>query len=146
MTALIPSCLQLLRQEICCALALALASAGNSMAAKMAMMAMTTSNSIKVNARALFPTAAILMGRWDELFRQMFMGEFFCILEIILANRAPTGERDFVAYLILQILLLSHSPGPSATALAVFEQDPWRVVDTQFGFLLKLAGLKANSI
>jgi len=37
-----------------CALAFALAKAGNSIPAKMAMMAITTSNSISVNARLGF--------------------------------------------------------------------------------------------
>jgi hypothetical protein len=37
-------------QDVCCAFAFALASAGSSIAARMAMMAMTTSNSINVNA------------------------------------------------------------------------------------------------
>ena len=45
-----PTCLRLLRQEIICALCLALARAGKSMAARMAMIAMTTSSSIRVNA------------------------------------------------------------------------------------------------
>jgi len=40
----------LLRQVVAWALAFALANAGNSIAAKMAMMAMTTSSSIKVKA------------------------------------------------------------------------------------------------
>ena len=41
----------LLRQEMPCALILALAKAGNNMAARMAMMAITTSNSMRVNPR-----------------------------------------------------------------------------------------------
>src|SRR5437867_815975 len=45
------SCLVLLRQEMPVPLHLALASAGNSRAARMAMMAMTTSNSMSVEAR-----------------------------------------------------------------------------------------------
>src|SRR5438045_510020 len=45
-----PHCLTLLRQAVVCALALALASAGKSIAARMAMMAITTSSSIKVKA------------------------------------------------------------------------------------------------
>ena len=40
----------LLRQEIRCAFCLAFASAGKSMLARMAIIAMTTSSSIKVNA------------------------------------------------------------------------------------------------
>ena len=44
-----PICFSLFMQKICCALALACASAGRSMAARMAMMAMTTNNSINVN-------------------------------------------------------------------------------------------------
>ena len=46
----IANCLVLLRHFIWFAFALALASAGNSIAAKIAMIAMTTSNSISVNA------------------------------------------------------------------------------------------------
>ena len=45
-----PSCRELLMQEMPDAFCFALLSAGNSMAARMAMMAMTTSNSINVNA------------------------------------------------------------------------------------------------
>ena len=43
-----PHCLRLLVQEMRLARSLALASAGSSKAARIAMMAMTTSNSIKV--------------------------------------------------------------------------------------------------
>ena len=50
------SCLTLLRQEMRLARSLALASAGNSRAARIAMIAMTTSNSIKV--KPLCRTAA----------------------------------------------------------------------------------------
>src|ERR1035437_9066992 len=46
-----PHCLLLFRQEMLCALLLAFASAGSSIAARMAMMAMTTSSSISVKAR-----------------------------------------------------------------------------------------------
>ena len=42
-------CRRLLKHAACCALRFELASAGNNIAAKMAIMAMTTSNSIKVN-------------------------------------------------------------------------------------------------
>ena len=45
-----PSCLKLLRHWIRLALSLALAKAGNSIAARMAMMAITTSNSMRVKA------------------------------------------------------------------------------------------------
>jgi hypothetical protein len=48
MNAASVSCLTLLTQRICWALALAFESAGNSIAARMAMMAMTTSSSISV--------------------------------------------------------------------------------------------------
>src|SRR5207247_5550568 len=43
-------CLSLFRQAVCCAFALALLRAGRSKLARMAMTAMTTSNSIKVKA------------------------------------------------------------------------------------------------
>src|SRR2546422_1011944 len=46
-----PHCLQLLAQSTLSALALAFARAGNNKAARMAMMAMTTSSSMSVNAR-----------------------------------------------------------------------------------------------
>src|ERR1035437_10399784 len=49
-----PTCLRLLRQFACTAFCLALANAGNNSAARMAMMAMTTSSSMRVNARVLF--------------------------------------------------------------------------------------------
>lgn len=51
MVEAIASCLWLFKQLIRCARALALDNAGSSMAAKMAMMAITTSNSIKVKPR-----------------------------------------------------------------------------------------------
>src|ERR1043165_6977454 len=47
------SCFGLLRQAADCALILALDNAGNNIAARIAMIAMTTSNSINVNARLL---------------------------------------------------------------------------------------------
>src|SRR5678816_4147652 len=43
-------CLRLLRHLVCCARDLALDNAGNNMLARIAMMAMTTSNSISVKA------------------------------------------------------------------------------------------------
>src|SRR5438552_19078400 len=49
---MIPHCFRLDRQLVWSALRLALAMAGSNMAARMAMMAITTSNSIKVNPRA----------------------------------------------------------------------------------------------
>src|SRR6516164_4063601 len=49
MTQARPSCLLLFMQEAATALVLARFNAGNSMAARMAMMAMTTSSSISVN-------------------------------------------------------------------------------------------------
>jgi uncharacterized membrane protein len=50
-------------QKVFCAAILAFAKAGNSMAARMAMMAMTTNSSIKVNPffRFGFSNAVILM-------------------------------------------------------------------------------------
>jgi len=50
----IPYCLWLETHPICLALRLALARAGKSNAARMAMIAITTSNSIRVNPRILF--------------------------------------------------------------------------------------------
>src|SRR6266487_2523092 len=50
-----PTCLRFEMQFVAWAFCLARASAGNSIAAKMAMMAITTSNSIRVNARACPP-------------------------------------------------------------------------------------------
>jgi hypothetical protein len=58
------SCLRLLTHFICCARNLALESAGSSMAARMAMMAMTTSSSIKVKARAQRGESASLSGEY----------------------------------------------------------------------------------
>src|SRR2546425_558729 len=45
---------KLFRQAVCLALALALASAGNNIPARMAMMAMTTSNSMSVKPKSSF--------------------------------------------------------------------------------------------
>src|SRR5262245_56217041 len=47
-----PICRILFKQEVCLTLAIALASASKSIATRMAMIAMTTSSSIKVNPRA----------------------------------------------------------------------------------------------
>src|SRR5688500_18738418 len=51
MSQAIPCCLRLETHLIFCAFSLALASAGSSMLARMAMIAMTTSNSIRVKPR-----------------------------------------------------------------------------------------------
>src|SRR5271156_6175464 len=48
-----PICLVLLKQEVANPLSFAAARAGKSMAARMAMMAMTTSSSIRVNPRIM---------------------------------------------------------------------------------------------
>jgi hypothetical protein len=49
------NCLLLFMQEVNCACSLARDNAGNSIAARMAMMAMTTNNSISVNPAGRFP-------------------------------------------------------------------------------------------
>src|ERR1039458_1763830 len=54
-----PICFKLLRHAMRLALSLALASAGNNMAARMAMMARTTSNSINVKPPRLAPPARL---------------------------------------------------------------------------------------
>src|ERR1039458_257199 len=56
-----PICFSLLKQLIASALSFALLSAGSSMAARMAMMAMTTSNSIRVKPRAGFVWLTVCM-------------------------------------------------------------------------------------
>src|SRR5258706_15645560 len=50
-----PICLLLLRQTIALALDLALASAGSNIAARIAMIAMTTNNSMRVKPASLLP-------------------------------------------------------------------------------------------
>ncbi len=45
------NCLELFKQEICCAFVFAHANAGSRIAARIAIIAITTSNSIKVNPR-----------------------------------------------------------------------------------------------
>src|ERR1043165_8630733 len=63
----------LFMQEIDSALILALVSAGNSSAARIAMMAITTSNSIKVNpARAVRRPAGAGGGGWRLVFALIF--------------------------------------------------------------------------
>src|ERR1035437_6003796 len=54
----VESCFILLRQPIACALPLALDNAGSNSAARMAMIAMTTSNSIKVKPVVRLPLSA----------------------------------------------------------------------------------------
>src|SRR3954471_3387431 len=54
------SCLLLFMHETACARALARLKAGNSMAAKIAMIAMTTSNSIRVKAEERGTEAALI--------------------------------------------------------------------------------------
>src|SRR5262245_26851701 len=60
-----PSCLRLLMQRVSRALSFALAIAGRSSDARMAMIAMTTSNSIKV--KAIGPVAVLAWGRSRRL-------------------------------------------------------------------------------
>src|SRR5206468_509014 len=59
-----PHCLRLLAHWIFIALAFALDSAGSNIAAKIAMMAITTSNSINVNARDLRGGSALADSPW----------------------------------------------------------------------------------
>src|SRR4051794_1281677 len=66
----VESCFRLLTHEICCALHFALESAGNSIAARMAMMAMTTSNSINVKP---WRAAVFLDGKNLEKVRGLFI-------------------------------------------------------------------------
>src|ERR1044071_6189835 len=68
----------LFMQEIDSALILALVSAGNSSAARIAMMAITTSNSIKVNpARAVRRPAGAGGGGWRSVFTLIFGESWF---------------------------------------------------------------------
>ena len=71
------NCLMSLMQAICCARNLALANAGNSIAAKMAIMAITTSNSISVKAPACDPP----IGRIKV--NLVFANVFFTIFEFL---------------------------------------------------------------
>src|SRR5450631_2530641 len=85
------NCLRLFMQEIACAFCLALLKAGNSIAAKMAMIAITTSNSIKVKAPARpgprrddwFPSASppakiIVLFRFFFILSFLFQPHFHC--------------------------------------------------------------------
>src|ERR1041385_2304405 len=58
MVVAIPSCLKLFTQEVCLALHFALAKAGRSIAARIAMIAITTNNSINVKPRGRLPDFA----------------------------------------------------------------------------------------
>src|SRR5690349_19977415 len=57
-----PTCRELFRHALCLAFALALLRAGRSIAARIAMIAMTTSSSIKVNARCLTKEGVVILG------------------------------------------------------------------------------------
>ena len=65
-----PICLQLFRQADWPAFAFALAKAGNSSPASIAIMAITTSNSISVK-----PLAKGLVNRGDSVWGSIFMGK-----------------------------------------------------------------------
>src|SRR5665213_1844080 len=67
-----PSCFILLIHWMPCAFCLALDKAGSSIAARIAMMAMTTSNSIKVNPRR-HPEPEVLFAGKFEIFIGLFM-------------------------------------------------------------------------
>src|SRR5437773_12552807 len=75
-----PVCLRLLVQLIRCARALARASAGNNMAARMAMIAMTTNNSMRVKAPILL--------------RRFFI-RFLRFLFLVVVNRPRTLLEPF---------------------------------------------------
>src|SRR3954451_4543300 len=87
-----PHCRKLDKQLIDCALPLARESAGRSIAARMAMMAITTSNSIKV--KALKPKLRDdfwpLMLQGAESWKSGFGSE--CILKIYDIENACTGQ------------------------------------------------------
>ena len=62
MNMAVPCCFRLFMQEVRCAFCFALAKAGNNMAAKIAMMAMTTNSSINVNPDRKEPLYERLLG------------------------------------------------------------------------------------
>ena len=80
---------KLFRQEMPCALALALARAGSSSAARMAIMAITTSNSMSVNAledeRLVFTPQNRFVGRllvWPSARNTNFLVPFYWVILI----------------------------------------------------------------
>src|SRR2546428_463127 len=89
----VSSCFRLFRQAMLNAFSLALASAGKSSAAKIAIMAMTTSSSIKVNAPVFAAPPARAQGR-----------------EAVLAHLAEGTER-FLRMSALGVKQLSFIPG-----------------------------------
>src|SRR6266487_4849305 len=68
-----PSCFRLFRHMIPCALVFAFANAGTSKPARMAMMAMTTSSSIKVK-----PGQELNPGDWLNRFRVFMVNVCLC--------------------------------------------------------------------
>src|ERR1041384_6260576 len=85
-------CLVLFMHDIPVALVLALASAGRSMPARIAMMAITTSSSIKVKANRLALPGA---EEWKELFIAAGMGCSDC-LGYTLSPTAVQAETDLL--------------------------------------------------
>src|SRR5947207_15116044 len=63
MNQAVVNCLMLLMQPMPCAFAFDLLKAGNNKAARMAMMAMTTSNSISVNPNLFMPGSSMSLDR-----------------------------------------------------------------------------------
>ena len=113
---------------------MALANAGSNIAARMAMMAMTTRSSIKVKALVLVRIGFFIGG----IIRLTFNSELLCILKksswpkvVFIFSIQATGH---VVIVILR-LLDQASAKHSATALNASEQDPWWAVGTQLGFL-----------
>src|SRR5258707_8647668 len=85
--------LELFKQAICCAFCLALARAGNNIAAKMAMMAITTSSSIKVK-----PLACGFWGLGEGRFQGSLPVIFMCARLLICGSRRDATENLASSY------------------------------------------------
>src|SRR5437899_11834688 len=86
-----PTCFRLFVQLMRCARALARASAGNNMAARMAMIAITTNNSISVKALICF-----------RRFFITFVGFYFIFLFTLLtfSKKSPSYQLIFMLFLV----------------------------------------------
>src|ERR1051325_5047156 len=112
MTRATPTCLRFERHEVCWALDLALANAGSNIAARIPMMAMTTSNSIKVKAagdlraRPVFTFLAIanVFIRWarivppnERLYRRTFK---YFVVQTMTERRRPSTTSNRITRLM----------------------------------------------
>src|SRR5207245_876670 len=85
-------CFVLFKQAVANALSLALAKAGNSMAARMAIIAMTTSNSIRVNADLEGFALSPLLGKCTDWLGNLCRSTKGIVLQFIMFLHLPETQ------------------------------------------------------